>query len=179
MYPAHLGTGQTLDLEAAPAVGTPELLSTHEYVATRLTQQRDNAVGPETNLYAYARNNPTKYVDPSGEVAQVVVIGCVCVGLYEVIAGIICASLYDKAVKKGLIGTDPGAHKKHCYVSCCLNKANLWIPVASPVIGVAWEICTLGFMNPRDAARDLEGDFYGIYGSYLDNCAKHCEKLEV
>lgn len=77
MYPAHLGTGQTIDLDMAPPGGTPELLSTHEYVANRFNQQADDRLGPETNLYPlgfidgwnlyeYVRSAPLSNTDPSG-----------------------------------------------------------------------------------------------------------------
>jgi hypothetical protein len=183
MYPSHLGMGETIDLDLFPTAGRPEVVLSHEYVANAVGRRNTSStIADEVNLYNYVRNNPLIYTDPSGEAIQNgAAVACVCagVGLYQVIAGIICDSLHTKAVKKGLIGKDPGAHKRHCYVSCCLNKANLWIPLAAPAIGIGWEICTGGIFNPRDAARDLEADFYGIYGSYLDNCAKHCDKLTV
>lgn len=157
--------GLMVDL-AQPSPNGVDVLYSHEYVAERM----------QTHPYIYARNNPLKHTDPSGLAVPVAACVLAGFGLAELIAGLICDSLYEKAVGNGKITPDPGLSKKHCYVSCCLNKANLWVaPHTVGGIGVIWEVKG-GFFTPSDMANDLLADFYGIFGSYLNNCATLCEK---
>ena len=63
MYAKNLGPG--MQLNPVPPSQGPMLMYSDQYVANRMRQ---------TNLYAYANNNPVNAIDPSGEVPVIIIL---------------------------------------------------------------------------------------------------------
>ena len=128
------------------------------------------------NVYAYAGDNPTSYVDLDGRLLGLLAVAA--------IWSTVCAKLaHHMAFKTFPTFGEPHDKYRHCFSKCYYNRCKLLTdPAGTLGLGVAWELITAAITTDQswDAAlADLSADFDGTVLSYgiLCSCEDLCKRM--
>lgn len=171
----YLFTGRQHDLETGLNYHRRRYL--HPTCGVFCTRDPLGYEGSQWNLFQYADNQPVKQFDPTGE-------NPVCYFVYNAAAGSVCmayATIFERE-KGGPYApeNDPGNHKTHCFLNCCMTMANLGIPVILPPMNIK-EVIELPAGGLDDCAGDCRANFNGcckaleeLFGPNSSSCYQRC-----
>lgn len=122
------------------------------------------------HLYAYAENEPLRRTDPRGNLSG---SGGVAIGAS--VYGVACLAYAVGRANSLFVGLPDEDKKKHCYVSCIVNRCLLLlVPYVVYWVGVQWEKQGIPDIS------DIDANVYGIASSItLQWCDTACRSCPV